>query len=92
MVVPAIERQQCAHHDRRLQLQLGAHEDGPGPQIGIDRLAHQVLDPVSLLGFGGRRPHGHQVGDRVGHHPGRLGVMVFELFGGGPHQAESLDE
>ena len=50
MVVPATSASRVPDHDRRLQLQLGAHEDGPGPQVGIDRLAHQVLDPVRSWG------------------------------------------
>ena len=43
--------QQRADDDRGLQLQLGAHEDGPGPQVGVDRLAASAtLDPLRAPG------------------------------------------
>ena len=35
---PGHQGQQGADHDGRLQLQLGAHEDGAGPEVGGDRL------------------------------------------------------
>lgn len=66
---PRDEGQQGAHHDGRLKLQLRPGEDRPGPQVGLDRLAHEALDPHPLLGLGRRHPHGHEVVDGVRDHP-----------------------
>ena len=36
------EGQQRPDHDRGLELELGPHEDRPGPQVGVDGALHEV--------------------------------------------------
>ncbi len=77
---PGHEGEEGAEHNGRLELQLRTHEDGTGAKVGVDRLLHQVLHPVALVGLGGGGPDRHEIGHGVGHDARRLGVMVLELL------------
>ncbi len=46
---PGRQGQEGADHDGGLQLQLGAHEDGPGPQVGAHRALHHRRPPGRAL-------------------------------------------